>query len=213
MMHFQIMHESLARFNESFASFLYGLNMNAFCVDFPEVGSSVIGVSELPILTHTQGPIAESFRRAKQQHDHQLGDCVPGMISPVAFPETNATTALAQGRPPDKGSADVDGETTFMCVQCCSVTPFKPQVADTLVQDHGHVFRREPPNIIPEYLPISNATAVKIAGSIGQGTNARQRRPPSVPRKHAWNTSKWPSAAEGPRFEGMKDPQHLPREL
>src|SRR5512142_2226966 len=37
MMHYQIMHESLARFSESFASFLYGLNMNAFCVDFPEV--------------------------------------------------------------------------------------------------------------------------------------------------------------------------------
>ncbi|KAI5863585.1 DASH complex subunit Dam1-domain-containing protein [Durotheca rogersii] len=36
MMHFQLMHESLARFSESFASFLYGLNMNAFCVDFPE---------------------------------------------------------------------------------------------------------------------------------------------------------------------------------
>ncbi len=37
-MHLQVMHESLARFSESFASFLYGLNMNAFCVDFPEVG-------------------------------------------------------------------------------------------------------------------------------------------------------------------------------
>lgn len=37
MMHFQLMHESLARFSESFASFLYGLNMNAYCVDFPEV--------------------------------------------------------------------------------------------------------------------------------------------------------------------------------
>lgn len=37
MMHFQLMHESLARFSESFASFQYGLNMNAFCVDFPEV--------------------------------------------------------------------------------------------------------------------------------------------------------------------------------
>jgi DASH complex subunit DAM1 len=35
--HLQLMHESLARFSESFASFLYGLNMNAFCVDFPEV--------------------------------------------------------------------------------------------------------------------------------------------------------------------------------
>lgn len=37
-MHLQLMHESLARFGESFAGFLYGLNMNAFCVDFPEVG-------------------------------------------------------------------------------------------------------------------------------------------------------------------------------
>lgn len=35
-MHLQLMHESLARFGESFAGFLYGLNMNAFVVDFPE---------------------------------------------------------------------------------------------------------------------------------------------------------------------------------
>ncbi|POR33958.1 Uncharacterized protein TPAR_05848 [Tolypocladium paradoxum] len=56
MMHFQLMHESLARFSESFASFLYGLNMNAFCVDFPE------------------GPIPESFRRDRQQQqDAQAG--------------------------------------------------------------------------------------------------------------------------------------------
>ncbi|KAI4207966.1 MAG: hypothetical protein LQ346_000303 [Caloplaca aetnensis] len=47
-MHLQLMHESLSRFNENFASFLYGLNMNAFCVDFPEA------------------PIAESFKRARQ---------------------------------------------------------------------------------------------------------------------------------------------------
>lgn len=40
MMHFQLMHESLARFSESFASFMYGLNMNAFCVDYPEVQRS-----------------------------------------------------------------------------------------------------------------------------------------------------------------------------
>jgi hypothetical protein len=37
-MHLQLMHESLSRFSENFASLLYGLNMNAFCVDFPEVG-------------------------------------------------------------------------------------------------------------------------------------------------------------------------------
>ncbi|QSS63334.1 DASH complex component Dam1 [Histoplasma capsulatum] len=50
-MHLQLMHESLSRFNESFASFLYGLNMNAFCVDFPEA------------------PIPDSFKRAKQAED------------------------------------------------------------------------------------------------------------------------------------------------
>ena len=32
----QDMHNSLARFSESFASFLYGLNMNAFCNEFPQ---------------------------------------------------------------------------------------------------------------------------------------------------------------------------------
>lgn len=55
-MHLQLMHESLARFSENFASFLYGLNMNAFCVDFPEA------------------PIADSFRRAKaKEQDGSLG--------------------------------------------------------------------------------------------------------------------------------------------
>ncbi|KAF3389083.1 DASH complex subunit DAM1 [Penicillium rolfsii] len=48
LMHLQLMHESLTRFSESFASFLYGMNMNAFCVDFPEA------------------PITDSFKRAKQ---------------------------------------------------------------------------------------------------------------------------------------------------
>ncbi|KAI9670101.1 MAG: DASH complex subunit dam1 [Trizodia sp. TS-e1964] len=48
-MHIQIMHESLVRFNENFASFLYGLNMNAFCVDFPEA------------------PLPESFQRVRPE--------------------------------------------------------------------------------------------------------------------------------------------------
>lgn len=37
-MHLQLLNESLGRFNESFGAFLYGMNMSAFCVDFPEVG-------------------------------------------------------------------------------------------------------------------------------------------------------------------------------
>ncbi|CAG8160297.1 unnamed protein product [Penicillium salamii] len=52
-MHLQLMHESLTRFSESFASFLYGLNMNAFCVDFPEA------------------PIGDSFRKARQDEEEQ----------------------------------------------------------------------------------------------------------------------------------------------
>jgi DASH complex subunit DAM1 len=39
LLHLALLHESLARFGESFASFLYGLNVNAFCADFPEVPS------------------------------------------------------------------------------------------------------------------------------------------------------------------------------
>lgn len=36
-MNLQVLNDSLARFSENFASFLYGLNMNAFTTDFPEV--------------------------------------------------------------------------------------------------------------------------------------------------------------------------------
>ncbi|KAF2201874.1 hypothetical protein GQ43DRAFT_448466 [Delitschia confertaspora ATCC 74209] len=50
-MQLQLMHESLARFSESFASFLYGLNMNAFCVDFPEA------------------PVPDSFKRPVNNPD------------------------------------------------------------------------------------------------------------------------------------------------
>lgn len=62
MMHLQILHESIARFNENFAGFLYGLNMSAFCVDFPEA------------------PGAESFRRAREtaRHEEAMGQYAGG---------------------------------------------------------------------------------------------------------------------------------------
>jgi DASH complex subunit DAM1 len=53
LLHMQLMHESLARFSESFASFLYGMNMNAFCVDFPEA------------------PVLESFRRVERMETQE----------------------------------------------------------------------------------------------------------------------------------------------
>lgn len=45
--------DEVSRFDESFASFLYGLNVNAFCVDFPEA------------------PVAESYRRAAERQRQQ----------------------------------------------------------------------------------------------------------------------------------------------
>jgi hypothetical protein len=48
----QSMHDSLSRFNECFSAFLYGLNINAFCTDFPE------------------GPVKESFQRASIADSH-----------------------------------------------------------------------------------------------------------------------------------------------
>lgn len=36
LLNLQLMHESLSRFSENFAAFLYGLEMNAFVVDWPE---------------------------------------------------------------------------------------------------------------------------------------------------------------------------------
>ncbi|KAL8840239.1 MAG: hypothetical protein Q9170_001446 [Blastenia crenularia] len=80
-MHLQLMHESLSRFNENFASFLYGLNMNAFCVDFPEA------------------PIAESFKRARQNDE--------GLPSSTSVDENKA-------RFEPENPAEQDNEATFL---------------------------------------------------------------------------------------------------
>lgn len=47
----KIMHNSINRFNENFASFLYGLNMNAFCIGFSEA------------------PEKESFQRVREKEE------------------------------------------------------------------------------------------------------------------------------------------------
>ncbi|KAM0416996.1 hypothetical protein ACHAPT_013020 [Fusarium lateritium] len=70
MMHFQLMHESLARFSESFASFMYGLNMNAFCVDFPEDHRHVLCGEpahnhQVVQIRHTRSPSVASPRSAR----------------------------------------------------------------------------------------------------------------------------------------------------
>jgi DASH complex subunit DAM1 len=66
-MHLQLLHESLGRFNENFGAFLYGMNMSAFCVDFPEA------------------PIPQSFARSR---DSQAGSFASPMKTPA---DTEAT--------------------------------------------------------------------------------------------------------------------------
>ncbi|MCJ1356379.1 MAG: DASH complex subunit dam1 [Icmadophila ericetorum] len=84
-MHLQLMHESLSRFNENFAAFLYGLNMNAYCVDFPEA------------------PIAESFKKLKD------GQFAVGLGLGPTTPGRSDIGGLGGGL----GGMDA-GETTFM---------------------------------------------------------------------------------------------------
>ncbi|KAJ5476758.1 DASH complexsubunit Dam1 [Penicillium sp. IBT 31633x] len=103
-MHLQLMHESLTRFSESFASFLYGLNMNAFCVDFPERATELlIGV--------TQAPIADSFKKAKQDEEDKEEEPEPQSTRPVddgemtfmttdtTFVENPSSTTASSSRP------------------------------------------------------------------------------------------------------------------
>jgi DASH complex subunit DAM1 len=76
-MHLQLMHESLSRFGECFASFLYGLNMNAFVVDFPEA------------------PMADSIRRfQKQQRQREAHDASTSMQSGTASKSDADTTFM-----------------------------------------------------------------------------------------------------------------------
>ncbi|KAJ0285159.1 hypothetical protein CBS470a_006497 [Colletotrichum nupharicola] len=93
MMHFQLMHESLARFSESFASFLYGLNMNAFCVDYPENLSDAQGSKRSR--AYIQVPLAFSAQNL------QIMDCE--LTSLVCTAPTRTDTG-----------PENDGEMTFM---------------------------------------------------------------------------------------------------
>lgn len=70
-MHLQLLNESLGRFNENFGAFLYGMNMSAFCVDFPEVSfhtlfatpTSSIFHANAPSPTGTHSPVLRSPQR------------------------------------------------------------------------------------------------------------------------------------------------------
>ena len=92
-MHLQLMHESLTRFSESFASFLYGLNMNAFCVDFSEVYRPYMtSVLETDVLTLdcVQAPVSDSFRRARQSEAEKGISRILRTVVCISLTDTNA---------------------------------------------------------------------------------------------------------------------------
>ncbi|KAJ5606459.1 DASH complex subunit Dam1-domain-containing protein [Penicillium lagena] len=72
-MHLQLMHESLTRFSESFASFLYGLNMNAFCVDFPEVRSGDAEIKTNLLNDHHRPRLPIRFAERSRPSRRQVG--------------------------------------------------------------------------------------------------------------------------------------------
>ncbi|KAL6891811.1 DASH complex subunit Dam1 domain-containing protein [Trichoderma evansii] len=81
MMHFQLIDESLARFGESFASFLYGLNMNAFCVDFPET------------------PVPQSFGRSRPHPTQANNDLRPAHDGETTYMTTATDVSFVESPP------------------------------------------------------------------------------------------------------------------
>ncbi|KAL7927293.1 DASH complex subunit Dam1 domain-containing protein [Trichoderma austrokoningii] len=81
MMHFQLIDESLARFGESFASFLYGLNMNAFCVDFPET------------------PVPQSFGRNRPHPAQANNDLRPAHDGETTYMTTATDVSFVESPP------------------------------------------------------------------------------------------------------------------
>ncbi|OAP58551.1 hypothetical protein AYL99_07641 [Fonsecaea erecta] len=96
LMHLQLMHESLSRFGESFASFLYGLNMNAFVVDFPEA------------------PIIESIKRWQKRQQGGQGNF-----------DDQSTTIQNNTTTGDGRLGESSGDATFMTTADASFASLK----------------------------------------------------------------------------------------
>lgn len=79
LQHLQLMHESITSFNESFSAFLYGIEMNAWCVEFPEAPTSEsfkrerggMGGGDGGDLAQAQAQ-AQAQQAHSQQHDQQM---------------------------------------------------------------------------------------------------------------------------------------------
>ncbi|KAJ5174353.1 uncharacterized protein N7482_000230 [Penicillium canariense] len=119
-MHLQLMHESLTRFSESFASFLYGMNMNAFCVDFPEA------------------PMADSFKRAKQAAAQKGMERTSCSIW-LGFSDGGGSL-IARAEAENEPARPDDGEMTFLRAPLPAtlllLIDFPPRTTDTSFVEH-----------------------------------------------------------------------------
>lgn len=107
-MHLQLMHESVARFSECFASFLYGLNMNAFCVDFPEVKLDLSERSKDALLRiiGSDSWIVSKSQAGRYEKTYILSSSKPLITAANNWPETTVG--------PDR--LNNDAEATFLWV-------------------------------------------------------------------------------------------------
>ncbi|KAK1824982.1 DASH complex subunit dam1 [Friedmanniomyces endolithicus] len=67
-MHLQLLNESLGRFSENFAAFLYGMNMSAFCVDFPEAPIPQSFARHATTTTSNHSPFRTPHPHSSSQH-------------------------------------------------------------------------------------------------------------------------------------------------
>ncbi|CDO56114.1 similar to Saccharomyces cerevisiae YGR113W DAM1 Essential subunit of the Dam1 complex [Geotrichum candidum] len=70
LQHLQLMHESITSFNESFSAFLFGIEMNAWCVEFPEAPN-------YESFRRERGPVDEQVQQQQQQE--QRGEAADQM--------------------------------------------------------------------------------------------------------------------------------------
>lgn len=97
--------QGISRFNESFASFLYGLNVNAFCVDFAEV-RCLVSVHYANVLT-CKAPITESFKRHAERRTTWRQEYNREVVSSSNHDQTFLTTDDSfVERPPPRRSAE-----------------------------------------------------------------------------------------------------------
>ncbi|KAK9479142.1 DASH complex subunit DAM1, partial [Lipomyces japonicus] len=103
-----IMHENIARFSESFAAFLYGLEVNAWCVDFQEAptSDSFNRFAEQEQLLHQQ---QEGLTEAKEytlSHEEETNNEASDITNPnnTSSRQLGAKNSRPQSRVPTANS-------------------------------------------------------------------------------------------------------------